>query len=357
MIDYNSQIILYPGTVSEKGSRQVNARQDVMTLGELISFLKLPAESGGGAVLSVPGNLGCDVTTAQLPYLIAMAAAGFDMSRIKVATSAEMPDDVNLSNSNFSRATMAGLVINATNVADWSSSNLSGILLAGAILTHVNLDGSNLSYAILNDSILTSCDVTNCDLSYASLDGVIIDGICNFNNSDFTHANLKNVTFVLGASVDFTGSNLSFVELYNTDFNMSIVVMDEITANGMIADGVSFVSGTTTGATLENCSFNAAVFSNAGFANSSMFKCSFVAATFDASSSIAGTYFETCDFTDTVWTSVSIAAASFLGCNFGGAGINDVFTSANLDGQSDGDTVTWVDGTVYEWSTDTWIEA
>lgn len=356
MINYNSQIILYPGTVSEKGSRQSNARQDIMTLGELIRFLKLPAESGGGAVLSVPGNLGCDATTEQLPYLIAMAAAGFDMSRIKIQTLAEMPDNVNLSFSKFSGAIMARLIVNSTVSSDWSNSDLSSAVLAWSGLTRVLFDQCNMRFVVLEDAVITGCSMTGCDLTYSNLEGATLD-TCDLSGSDLSNANLKDLIIGQGGGVDMTNCNLSGVEFLNTELDLSAIFLDGITADGMSAVGISFSGGFINQATIKNSNFNSATFSGSGIENSSLFKCSFVETTFNTGASLAGTTFETCDFTDATFTELSIAGASFLGCNFAGAGINDLFTLANLDGPGDGDSVTWVDGTVYEWNTDQWVEA
>ena len=356
MIDYNSQIILYPGTASEKGSTKTNARQDVMTLGELISFLKSPAENGGGAVLSVPGNLGCDATTEQLPYLIAMAAAGFDMSRIKLQTAAEMPDNVNLSFSKFSRAVMAGLIMNSTVSSNWSNSDLSGAVLADAVFGNVSFEDCDMKFIILQNADLTGCTLTGCDLSYANLEGVTLD-TCDFTGSNLSNANLKDLIIGIGGGVDMTNCNLSGVVFDGTGLNLSAIFFDGIAADGMSAAGISFSGGFINQAAIENSNFNGATFIGFGITNSSLFKCSFVEAVFNTEASLSGTSFETCDFTDVTFTELSIAGASFLGCNFAGAGINDVFTLANLDGPADGDSVTWVDGTVYEWSTDQWIKA
>ena len=190
MIDYNSQIILYPGTVSEKGSRQSNARQDVITLGELIEFLKSPEANSSGGVLSVPGNIGDAASESQLPYLIAMAAAGFDMSRISIEEGSAMPDNVKLNSCRFSGANMPGIIINATVLSDLDGIDFSEANLAGAQLTKVSLIGSVLKSADLSGAILTGCTANDSDLSCAVLDGPTFETL-DFGWSNLTGASLE----------------------------------------------------------------------------------------------------------------------------------------------------------------------
>lgn len=354
MIGYNSQIILYPGTVSEKGSRQSNARQDVITLGELIEFLKSPEANSSGGVLSVPGNIGNAASESQLPYLIAMAAAGFDMSRISIEEGSAMPDNVKLNSCRFSGAKMPGVIISATVLSDLDDIDLSESNLAGAQLTNVSLIGSVLRSADLSGAVLIGCEINDSDLSFAVLDGATFE-TCDFGGSDLTGASLANIVIGAAGGVSLVDCNLSNVVITGTTIDLAKINMTGVSAEGLIATDVSFINALVSGLSLNNCDFSGCTFTGSGLVSSSLFKCSFLDAVFDTSSSVAGTSFETCDFSGATFTFISIQDASFLGCNFDGKGIEEVFSADNMDGLSIGDQVTWTDGIVYEWTAGGWL--
>ena len=354
MIDYNSQIILYPGTVSERGSRQSNARQDVITLGELIDFLKSPEANFSGGVLSVPGNIGNAASESQLPYLIAMAAAGFDMSRISIEEGSTMPDNVRLDSCRFSGAQMPGVIINSTIRSDLDGIDLSEANLAGAQLTNVSLIGSVLKFADLSGAVMTGCEANDSDLSFAVLDGATFE-TCDFGGSNLTGASLANIVIGAAGGVSLVDCNLSNAVITGTIMDLAKISMTGVSAEGLIATDVSFINAPASELSLNNCDFTGCTFTASGMDSSSLFKCSFLDAVFDSSASVVGTSFETCDFSGATFTSIAIQDANFLGCNFDGKGIEEVFSADNMDNLSVGDQVMWTDGIVYEWTAGGWL--
>ena len=181
------------------------------------------------------------------------------------------------------------------------------------------------------------------------LDGATFE-TCDFGGSNLTGASLANIVIGAAGGVSFAECNLSNVIFAaGAVMDLAKIDMTGISAEGLIAADVSFINAPASELSLNNCDFSGCTFTGSGMDSSSLFKCSFLDAVFDGSSSVVGTSFETCDFSGATFTLISILGASFLGCNFDGKGIEEVFSAENMDNLSVGDQVTWTDGIVYEW--------
>lgn len=354
MIDYNSKIILYPGAINQRGSETTNKKQDVITVGELIEFLKSTEANASGGLLSVPGNVGNGALESQLPYLVAMAAAGFDMSRIKVAEGSQMPDNVKLNSCRFSGAYMPGLIISSTAFSDLDGIDLSYATLTGAQITTATLAGSNLKSANLSGAVLTECIMNGSDLSLAILSGAALEG-CDLIGCNLTGADLTGLMIGAGGSVNMTDCVLSGALAGGVTFDLAKINISGVSADGLFAAGASFLNAPAFEMSLRNCDFSECTFVGSGMDSSSLFKCNFSDSEFDGSSSVAGTSFESCDFSGATFTSISVQDANFLGCNFEGKGIEEIFSATNMDNLAVGDKVTWADGIVYEWTAGGWL--
>lgn len=354
MIDYNSKIILYPGAINQRGSETTNKKQDVITVGELIEFLKSPEANVSGGLLSVPGDVGNGALESQLPYLVAMAAAGFDMSRIEVAEGSQMPDNVKLNSCRFSGASMPGLIINSTVLSDLDGIDLSYATLTGAQITNATLIESDLKSAGLSEAVLIGCLMNSSDLSFAILNGATLE-TCDMTGCNLTGADLTDLIIGAAGSVNMIDCDLSGALAGGVTFDLALINMTGVSADGLFAAGASFLNAPASEMSLRNCDFSECTFVGSGMDSSSLFKCNFSDSEFSGSSSVVGTSFESCDFSGVRFTSISVQNANFLGCNFEGKGIEEVFSATNMDNLAVGDSVTWTDGIVYEWTAGGWI--
>lgn len=154
------------------------------------------------------------------------------------------------------------------------NTDLSGVILRGAILSRADLTGTDFSEAYLSGAEFSGSDLSKVDLSEADLEGANLSD-ANLQNADLSGANLQDAD-LSGANlegVDLSGTVLLGCDLPNKEldqFNLSGTILRNADLSGFNLSGANLSGADIRGANLKNANLRNADLSGANLFESNL---------------------------------------------------------------------------------------
>jgi len=260
--------------------------------------------------------------------------------------------DLNLSNTNFTRATLIDAIFSA---GEDNSITLGNARFAGAKMNGAQFVSTDFARADLTGADLTGANLTSAHLTQvASMNGAILDGAVGLQG-----ANLTGVPF---GNIFLRNTNLSGAQLYGTQLNNAN--LDGSNLSGVYLTKPPSGNGSAanlSGAFLRNVNLSKAQLSGANFTDANFYGtnpagtggcaldpttgftigCASASGATMNSTQFSGAYLFGVDFTGAIAQGVQFGNAVLAGANF-----NKATLSADTSGANTGFTGAFLQGTV-----------
>lgn len=220
--------------------------------GSTFAGVDLTGVDFGGANLQGTSFAGCDVTVATFSTPPVFSTTQLALTVFMDATLPYSLIGLNWSYLDLTRATIVGLPANLDGLqAEWAT-------LTGLVLKELSITGANFQSATLQNVVFAESDLSRSRFTSAHLEGdTIIPSAtltsCTLMDVDFTGANLTNVdlsnAYFYGASASLEGATILlaiFADAYLTGVNFSGVINADF-------QGVTFTNACLVNASFKDC--------------------------------------------------------------------------------------------------------